>query len=101
MKKLIHLFVVLLSIFVLFLFCFEFKEGREHVASDHVRLTHDRFSEWLRAWKAKEKEDSALTADRVLSGTIFKIFTRLKGLALDKTGLACGLGRLLQTAAGS
>lgn len=35
----------------------------------------------------------------VLTGIIFKIFTRLKDL--DKTGLACGLGELLQTATGS
>lgn len=100
MKKLIHLFFVLL--FILVCFGFAFKEGRGHVASDHVRLlTRDSYSEWLRTWKAKEREDSALTADCVLSGTIFKIFTRLKDVALDKTDLACGLGELLQTATGS
>lgn len=73
---------VFVCLFVCIFFCFKFREGKGHVVNDHVRLTCDRYSEWLRIWKAKEREDSLLTADHVLSGMIVKIFTKLKGLTL-------------------
>lgn len=109
MKIFIHLFLVLflfLCVYLcvcFFVFCFKLREGKRHVVKDHVRLTCDRYSEWCRIWKAKEREDSLLTADHVLSGMIVKIFTKRKGLTLEETDLGYSLGGLLksQTVAGS